>query len=41
MEPSVNKTVAELTEWTKENVPAQSQERPATAANEIGANTNS
>ncbi len=31
MQPSVDKTVVELTEWTKENEPAQSDQRPATA----------
>jgi NADH-quinone oxidoreductase subunit M len=33
MQPSVDKTVVQLTEWTKENEPSQSNDRAATAQN--------
>ena len=41
MEPSVNKTVVELTDWTKTHEQNQPQQRPATVAMPIPAQTDS
>jgi NADH-quinone oxidoreductase subunit M len=41
MQRSVDKTVVELTEWTKENEPRLRQERPTTVAAPIGEQTES
>jgi NADH-quinone oxidoreductase subunit M len=35
MEDSVNKTVVDLTEWTKQNEPTAARQQPATAANAV------
>jgi NADH-quinone oxidoreductase subunit M len=41
MQPSVDKTVVDLTKWTKENAPTTERDQPATAASAIEVHTES